>query len=407
MINFYLINKLMRKHNLIAGLAIIISLLLFVSSCKDNETFVSYKVTIISNGGTNIAPIMVNAGELLPKNKLYPNPIVNDGGQFISWCTDPNLQNEFDFTTPITKNMTLYAKWFYSTFNISFEMNGAEPKDSVKVIQGKCFAIPDKPTLNGSVFIGWYEDAEFSNPFNFNLPILTDKKLYARWENQSPSSWFTIDGNGLLTSCTPPDGTKVVIIPSNVKAIPAWFVLANGLNEPGKPGFATGKNIKEFILPDSLETIGEGAFKFAGITAINIPAKITALESVVFEGCSSLKSLTFAQNSKLLRLKSNDGNNTVIGAAALESVSFPPSLTYVGKYTMKGCNSLKTVTFERSASPVIFDTFLAGGGVWLFNGYFPTQIKMPNNVKASFLTEMRKVMQDYEYGKMSAIVEGY
>jgi len=397
----------MKKHSSIAEFAMIIFLLLLASSCKNNEPLVSYKVTIISNGGTNIAPIMVNAGELLPKNKLYPDPIVNDGGQFIAWCTDPDLQNEFNFNTPITNNLTLYAKWFYTTFTISFVMNGADPKDSEKVIQGKYLAMPNKPTLNGSVFIGWYEDALFSSPFNFNQPILTDKTLYVRWEKQSPSSWFTIDGNGLLTSCVPPDGTTVVVIPSNVKAIPAWFVLANGLNEPGKPGFATGKNIKEFILPDSLESIGEGAFKFAGITAINIPAKIAVLESVVFEGCSSLKTITFAQNSQLQRLKSSDGNDAVIEAGALESVSFPPSLTYVGKYTMKGCTALKTVTFERSASPVVFDTFLAGGGVWLFDGYFPTKIKMPNNVKANFLTEMRKVMQDYEYGKMAEIVEGY
>ena len=398
--------KFINKYSLLTVCVLIISFLSLISSCKNNEPIIEYKVTLISNGGTNIAPILVRNGELIPKNKLYPNPIVNDGGKFITWCTDQTLQNEFDFKTPITKNITLYAKWFYNTFTISFIMNGADAKPDIQIVEGK-YLVLDKPTLAGNNFVNWYVDVELTKLFDFSVPIIENKTLYVRWVKQSPSSWFTIDGNGLLTSCNPPEGTTVVVIPDVVKAIPAWFVLANGLNEPGKPGFLTGKNIKEFILPDSLETIGEGAFKFAGITSINIPSKVKVLESVVFEGCSSLTSLTFAPNSHLVSLKSSDGNDAVVGASSLEAISFPPSLVNVGKYTLKGCSSLKIVTFERSESPVLFNTFLPGGGVWLFNGYFPTKIRVPNNVKGAFEVEMRKVMQDYEFGKMVDIIEGY
>jgi len=380
---------------------------LFVTySCKDEAIDAEYKVTIISNGGTNIAPVFVKGGEQIPANKLYPNPIVNDGGTFITWCIDPGLQTEFDFKTPVTEDMTLYAKWFYKTFAISFVMNGADSKADIQVIEGRYLVLAN-PTYAGFVFVNWYENSEMTKLANLKDPIIANKTLYAKWLAPSPSSWFSIDGAGTLTSCNPPAGTTIVVIPEGVKAIPAWFILANGLNAPGKPGFPTGKNIKEFILPESLETIGMGAFKFAGITTIKIPSKVKVLESVVFQGCSQLTSFTFASNSELEKVASTDGNDPVIEATALESIIFPASLKYVGKYTLAGCTALKIVTFERTESPVIFYTYLSGGGVWLFGGYFPVKIRVPNNIKGSFTAEMRKVMADYEYGKMSGITEGY
>lgn len=383
-------------------------LLLFMTivTCTDSKEDTFHTVIIVSNGGTNFAPIQVKSGDLIPKNKLYPDPIINDGGAFIGWCSDSALENEFDFNTPVTSDMYLYAKWFYVTHKVSFVMNGAENIPDITVRDGQRAEL-GKPTYEGYSFVGWYEDSELTKLFNRNTPITKDMTLYARWVTASPESWFTVDENGVLTSCTPPEGTEVVVIPEGVKTIPAWFVLANGLNEPGKPGFPSGKNIAEFILPESLEVIGEGAFKFAAIKSITIPPNVKELESVSFQGCDQLKSFTFAPGSILERLKSTPGNDPVISSTVLESISFPPSLRYVGKYTLAGCTALKSVIFERSESPVIFYDYLPGGGVWLFGGYFPSQISVPNEIKEAFLAEMRKVMQDYEYGNMSNITIGY
>lgn len=374
-------------------------------SCKKVETTEEHTVTFISNGGTNIAPAHVKHGALLSKDFVFPDPIVSDGGSFIGWYSDAQLQTLYDFNQPILSDLILYANWFYNTYTIAFEMNGAPPIPPKEVREGY---LPDleTPVYENHIFINWYTDASFTTLFDPNKPVTKDFTVYARWLESSPSEWFVVD-NGVLVQCTPPDGTELVVIPEGVKTIPDWFVLANGLNEPGKPGFPTGKNIKEFILPESLETIGTGAFKFAGITQIQIPSKVKQLVPVTFEGCDQLTSFTFAENSQLERLVSNEGNEAVIGASKLQEISFPPSLQFVGKYTLANSQALKTVTFERSESPVIFDTYLPGGGVWLFGGYFPNKIRMPNQVMESFKSEMRKVMQDYEYDNMSAIIEGY
>jgi len=382
-------------------------LLLLQTACKKaKEPETVYTVTVISNGGTNIAPIKVLSGEKLPKNKLYPNPIVSDGGTFISWYEDADYVKEFDFDAPVTKDMTIHAKWFYNTFKVSYAMNGAPARPEKEIVQGRKLTF-ERPVYDGFVFVNWFEDAGFTKPFNFNQPVNADVTLYARWVAPSPASWFSIDANGVLVGCSAPAGTAVVVVPEGVKVIPAWFVLANGLNEPGKPGFPTGKNIAEFILPESLESIGEGAFKYAAITSITIPSKVKVLEPVSFEGCGKLRSFNFAANSMMERLKGNDGNNPVIEAPLLESISFPPSTKLIGKYTMNGCTGLKLMTLERSESPVIFDSFLPGGGVWLFGGYFPQKIRMPSAIVDSFVSEMRKVMQDYEFDKMKGTIEGY
>lgn len=398
LINYYLQNTI---------IIITILLSLYLISCNEEEKISQYYTVMIeSNGGTNYAPIKVREGDTIPKNKLYPSPIISDGGTFVCWCSDKELQNEYDFGTPVTKDMILYAKWFYVSYTITFNMNGA-PEIPNKIVREGSKVDLDKPTYNGYIFVDWYEDAEYKKLFDPQTPIMKDVTLYARWVEPSPSSWFAIDSNGVLLGCNPPDGTSIITIPESVKVIPAWFVLANGLNAPGVPGFPTGKNIHEFILPDSLEEIGVGAFKFSGITSIKLPPKIKELHPTTFMGCDQLLSFTFAKGSQLERLNSNDLNEPVISSSSLETISFPPSLHYVGRYTLSGCTALKTVTFERSESPVIFYSYLPGGGVWLFGGYFPNKIRVPSAVKNSFISEMRKVMQDYEFDKMSSIVEGY
>jgi len=379
--------------------------LIILQSCEPLDTGPIHTVTFHSNGGTNIAPAKVRHGESLPKSRVYPDPIVSDGGRFLGWYADAELQQPYDFDQPVVADAQLYAKWFYNTFTIHFVMNGA-PEIPAKEIREGHLPILDAPAYPDHVFVNWYLDEALTELFDPTVPISEDLTLYARWVTPSPSSWFVID-NGTLTMCTPPDGTDVVVIPEGVTTLPDWFVLANGLNEPGKPGFPTGKDIREFILPTSLETIGSGAFKFAAITRIHIPPKVRQLLPVTFEGCDRLTSFTFATGSQLERLVDNASNETIIGAPQLTQISFPPSLQYVGKYTLAGCQALATVTFERAESPVVFDGFLPGGGVWLFGGHFPSKIRVPNAVKEAFVSEMRKVMQDYEYDNMKAIVEGY
>lgn len=66
-----------------------------------------YTVTFYSNGGNDISPITIEHNKTITK----PNDPINPGYTFLGWFKDLDSSELFDFSTPITKNITLYAKW--------------------------------------------------------------------------------------------------------------------------------------------------------------------------------------------------------------------------------------------------------------------------------------------------------
>lgn len=70
------------------------------------------------------------------------------------------------------------------SFTISFfEDEGDEPK-VVQVEGGEQVGIPNDPTKEGKVFVGWYTNLNNPAPFNFSAIINEDLNLYAKWEDQ-------------------------------------------------------------------------------------------------------------------------------------------------------------------------------------------------------------------------------
>ena len=68
----------------------------------------SFTVTFDSKGGSNITPKTVANGDVADK----PGVPVWAGRGFAGWYTDENYTQKYDFATPVTGNITLYARWF-------------------------------------------------------------------------------------------------------------------------------------------------------------------------------------------------------------------------------------------------------------------------------------------------------
>ena len=68
----------------------------------------NFTVTFDSKGGSSIAPKTIANGEAADK----PGAPVWAGRGFAGWYTDEAYTQKYDFATPVTENITLYARWF-------------------------------------------------------------------------------------------------------------------------------------------------------------------------------------------------------------------------------------------------------------------------------------------------------
>ncbi len=119
---------------------------------------------------------------------------------FQGWYTTAECSTTFDFSTPITGDTTVYAKWVKKPI-VSFNTNGhgTAPTRQTVELNGKAVK-PADPTAEGYVFRGWYTTAACTTEFDFNTPIAADTTLYAKWD-EIYTVTFNVGGHG--TAPTP------------------------------------------------------------------------------------------------------------------------------------------------------------------------------------------------------------
>ncbi|MBR0078990.1 MAG: VWA domain-containing protein [Synergistaceae bacterium] len=83
-----------------------------------------------------------------------------------------------------------------SSFLVIFDSNGGTEIASQEVQSGDKAEIPDIPTKENNLFVGWYLAGEndFSFKFNFNTPIQKDTTLHAKWYNTVDTTDSDNDG---------------------------------------------------------------------------------------------------------------------------------------------------------------------------------------------------------------------
>lgn len=127
---------------------------------------------------------------------------------FQGWYTTAECSTTFDFSTPITGDTTVYAKWVKKPI-VSFNRNGhgTAPASQTVELNGKATK-PADPTAEGYVFRGWYTTAACTTEFDFNTPIAADTTLYAKW-NETYTVTFNVGRHGTApTAQTVENGGK-------------------------------------------------------------------------------------------------------------------------------------------------------------------------------------------------------
>ncbi|WP_141505310.1 InlB B-repeat-containing protein [Paenibacillus luteus] len=160
-------------------------------------TINTYKVDFVVNGGS-----VVQAQTIAYNQPINNGLVVNQPGHtFAGWYIDQELTQVFNMTTPITKDMTLYAKWTINTYKVNFVVNGGSAVEPQAIVYN---AFIDKQLAKtdraGHTFTGWYVNAELTKAADTDKAITSDVTLYAKWTiNIYTVSFETNDGTEVAT----------------------------------------------------------------------------------------------------------------------------------------------------------------------------------------------------------------
>ena len=205
----------------------ILILLVGLSTCSmSNEPHI-YTVTFKTNGGSSIPPQEVQKNEQTTRPDPDPE---KTGFTFADWYEDATCNTVWDFNTPITQNITLYAKWVERLCSVSFNGNGhtggAVPSPQEGIQQGTTIRLPGAESLQrtGYEFACWNTQANGSGTdYEADSEFVDDANitLYAKW---SPLQYtVTFDKQGGI-------GGPETITATYGSAMPS-------ATAPTKPGF--------------------------------------------------------------------------------------------------------------------------------------------------------------------------
>ena len=151
---------------------------------KINTNIVTYTVSFDANGhGT--APSAQTVIENESATEPTPAPIAT-GYTFGGWYTDENCTevNKYNFNTPVTGNITLYAKWTANEYTVTFDYKDGTTTSTTKVVTyNEAYGELPNPTRENYNFGGWYLEEEFTNEVTSTKTVTTadNHTLYAKW----------------------------------------------------------------------------------------------------------------------------------------------------------------------------------------------------------------------------------
>ena len=195
----------------------------FDTAITDNITlYAAWKRTcnVIFNadGDSAVATQTVIIGALA----VYPITPKKENYTFAYWCTDKALTERYDFSAPVTDNITLYACYVQIANTVLFNSMGGSTVEPQRVPIGGHAAEPEKPVKEGFDFVYWATDQAGTNQFRFTTAAINANiTLYAKWTEAQHTVSFDTDGGSAVAAQTVPYGKKAVFpdIPTKEKCV--------------------------------------------------------------------------------------------------------------------------------------------------------------------------------------------
>ena len=207
----------------------------------------SFVVTFNTNGGTPVSPQSVELGKKVnqPSEKEKPE---KTGYTFDGWYTDNTFTKEYDFSTPVTKPIVIYAKYSKSMYTVVFYDGNGDVFIESTIAYGEKISEPaEGPVKKHYTFAGWVTASGGTSAFNFNNPITKDTKIYPKYDKEIYKVTFvTVDGeNEVIHTTQSVKYGEFAAIPSTNPTKTGYQFIGWGSSATGNTAFTFGTPIEK------------------------------------------------------------------------------------------------------------------------------------------------------------------
>ncbi len=137
-----------------------------------------HTISFETNGGSSLGDLPAADGYTASE----PITPTKEGYTFSGWYTDAACSegSEWSFDTDVvTEDVTLYAGWTLNTYTVTIDYGAGLGTDSFTVDHGTLLDLHN-PAFGGYIFMGWYDDSDFTSAHDFTAPVTGNLTLYAR-----------------------------------------------------------------------------------------------------------------------------------------------------------------------------------------------------------------------------------
>ena len=180
---------------------------LTASWTKEPKLIVNHTVTF--NYGNELRTQTIADGDVAVKPENDPQ---KDKHVFLGWFVG---DTEYDFDTPVTKDIVLIAKFKKNRIVINYDLDGGTGLAQIEIEKGSIPEKPDDPVKFGYDFLNWSLDGQ---PYNFDFPLNSDTTIKAIY---SPTEYVKVtldtDGGDTLNNIMVAKGKTIKELPIPVK----------------------------------------------------------------------------------------------------------------------------------------------------------------------------------------------
>ncbi len=233
----------------------------------------TYTITFITNGGTIIDSLSVEEGSTISE----PSEPVKEGFTFEGWYIDQSLTQIYSFTSLITSDTILYAKWEeieIPLYTLTFNTNSDYPIEPIQYQENATLEPFITPEKTGYHFIGWFLSELHSSPANLTTMPNHDVTLYAKWEINLYHISFHTNGGTLINELDFEYNSEIILPSEPIKegyVFVGWYLeeeLINTFSEILMPANDLNLYAKWNVLEVSINFATEGGSQIASLSGV-------------------------------------------------------------------------------------------------------------------------------------------